>query len=179
MRSVNKIFCHIRISGPPVEVGVTMYVLSISSLSEVKMVLKGLRTFSLNYLLYFSLFFVNSLKVIVHFWNSCVSTNFCFVEFSCFFFIDMFWTNSMAQCTRVLKLNTVLTVRTRNFKFWMFNEESFSVLNIQNSNLVQKFILICFLFFPKKWIPFQIIHLSRTLLNLTDLSNATKEKSST
>lgn len=37
--------CHIRISGPPVEVGVTMYVLSISSLSEVKMVLKGLRTF--------------------------------------------------------------------------------------------------------------------------------------
>lgn len=32
-------FCHIRVSGPPVEVGVTMYVLSISSLSEVKMVL--------------------------------------------------------------------------------------------------------------------------------------------
>uniref|UniRef100_A0A2M4D659 Putative gamma-aminobutyric acid receptor subunit beta n=1 Tax=Anopheles darlingi TaxID=43151 RepID=A0A2M4D659_ANODA len=30
--------CHtIRVSGPPVEVGVTMYVLSISSLSEVKM----------------------------------------------------------------------------------------------------------------------------------------------
>lgn len=29
---------YIRISGPPVEVGVTMYVLSISSLSEVKMV---------------------------------------------------------------------------------------------------------------------------------------------
>lgn len=29
---------NIRISGPPVEVGVTMYVLSISSLSEVKMV---------------------------------------------------------------------------------------------------------------------------------------------
>uniref|UniRef100_A0A2M4C6D3 Putative secreted protein n=1 Tax=Anopheles marajoara TaxID=58244 RepID=A0A2M4C6D3_9DIPT len=28
----------IRVSGPPVEVGVTMYVLSISSLSEVKMV---------------------------------------------------------------------------------------------------------------------------------------------
>lgn len=31
---------YIRISGPPVEVGVTMYVLSISSLSEVKMVQK-------------------------------------------------------------------------------------------------------------------------------------------
>lgn len=28
----------VRVSGPPVEVGVTMYVLSISSLSEVKMV---------------------------------------------------------------------------------------------------------------------------------------------
>lgn len=30
------------ISGPPVDVGVTMYVLSISSLSEVKMVFKSL-----------------------------------------------------------------------------------------------------------------------------------------
>lgn len=30
----------IQIAGPPVEVGVTMYVLSISSLSEVKMVQK-------------------------------------------------------------------------------------------------------------------------------------------
>lgn len=30
------------ISGPPVDVGVTMYVLSISSLSEVKMVFKNL-----------------------------------------------------------------------------------------------------------------------------------------
>lgn len=35
---VDKTSC--KISGPPVEVGVTMYVLSISSLSEVKMVQK-------------------------------------------------------------------------------------------------------------------------------------------
>lgn len=31
------------ISGPPVDVGVTMYVLSISSLSEVKMVLNTVK----------------------------------------------------------------------------------------------------------------------------------------
>lgn len=49
----------IRISGPPVEVGVTMYVLSISSLSEVKMVLT-MTSYLIKFL--FNLYFFQKFK---------------------------------------------------------------------------------------------------------------------
>jgi hypothetical protein len=62
--------CYDCVSGPAVNVGVTMYVLSISSLSEVEMVQKnellGIYFFSLVFLC-FCLFYYNSLKNITLF----------------------------------------------------------------------------------------------------------------
>lgn len=104
-------FCHIRISGPPVEVGVTMYVLSISSLSEVKMVLKGLRTFFLSLIILFVPsyqfpFYVFRLEVIVQSFDIVVFQKWnIFLLFSlCFPKRHVFEQIIEAHSTRVLNL---------------------------------------------------------------------------
>lgn len=54
----------IQIAGPPVEVGVTMYVLSISSLSEVKMVHGYLAiAFNAQYARYYTYSSLNNMKI--------------------------------------------------------------------------------------------------------------------